>query len=64
MQNFMDRLEGFLSPIAVKLNQNRYLSAVKDGFFVAMPFIILGSIFLLLSNLPIPGYPDFMEGLL
>src|SRR5699024_11872205 len=23
-----------------------------------------GSIFLLLSNLPIPGYPDFMEGLL
>src|SRR5690625_1861051 len=64
MQNFMDRLEGFLSPIAVKLNQYRYLSAVKDGFFVSMPFIILGSIFLLLSNLPIPGYPDFMEGLL
>lgn len=64
MQNFMDKLENILSPIAMKLNQNRYLSAIKDGFFVAMPFIILGSIFLLLSNLPIPGYEGFMEGLL
>ena len=60
----MDKLENVLSPIAMKLNQNRYLSAIKDGFFVAMPFIILGSIFLLLSNLPIPGYEGFMEGLL
>jgi len=64
MQNVMDRLEGILSPIALKLNQNRYLSAIKDGFFVAMPFIILGSVFLLLSNLPIPGYAELMEGIL
>lgn len=64
MQNFMDRLENILSPIAMKLNQNRYLSAIKDGFFVAMPFIILGSVFLLLSNLPIPGYEGVMENIL
>lgn len=63
MQNIMDQLENVLSPIAMKLNQNRYLSAIKDGFFVAMPFIILGSVFLLLTNLPIPGYEGFMESI-
>lgn len=48
----MQVLEDFLLPIADKLNNNRYLSALRDGFMVALPLIIFGSIFVVLANLP------------
>ncbi|CAM3681837.1 PTS sugar transporter subunit IIC [Erysipelothrix urinaevulpis] len=64
MNKILDSLEQKLVPIASKLDQNRYLSAVKDGFFAVMSFLIIGSIFLLFANLPINGYPEFMTGLL
>ena len=49
--------------MSYKLNENRYLSAIKSGFFGAMSLLIIGSIFLLFANLPIPGYADFMAGI-
>lgn len=52
MKRFTEMLERTLMPIAEKLEQNRYLSAIRDGFTSIMPFLIIGSIFLLLSNLP------------
>ncbi|MDM8142422.1 PTS cellobiose transporter subunit IIC [Megamonas hypermegale] len=36
------------------------VAALRDGFIFTTPFTIAGSIFLLLANLPIPGYNDFM----
>ena len=62
MDKFLEFLEGKLGPIAYKLNANRYLSAIKEGFFGAMSLLIIGSMFLLVANLPIPGYADFMAG--
>lgn len=41
-----------LLPIADKLNNNRYLSALRDGFMVALPLIIFGSIFVVIANFP------------
>ncbi|MEC6747908.1 PTS cellobiose transporter subunit IIC [Marinilactibacillus sp. XAAS-LB27] len=64
MENALDKLSDVLSPIAFKLDSNRYLTAVKAGFFGAMSLLIIGSIFLLFANLPIESYPGFMEGLL
>lgn len=64
MNKFLDTLEEKLVPIATKLDQNRYLSAVKDGFFAVMSFLIIGSIFLLFANMPINGYPEFMAKIL
>ena len=63
MDKFLDVLQEKLGPIAYKLNANRYLSAIKEGFFGAMSLLIIGSMFLLLANLPIPGYADFMAGI-
>lgn len=37
------------------------VAALRDGFIFTTPFTIAGSIFLLLANLPIPGYTDFMS---
>lgn len=64
MNKFLDSLEEKLVPIATKLDQNRYLSAVKDGFFAVMSILIIGSIFLLFANMPINGYPEFMANIL
>lgn len=63
MEKFLDVLQEKLGPVAYKLNSNRYLSAVKEGFFGAMSLLIIGSMFLLFANLPIPGYADFMAGI-
>lgn len=52
MNKFMEVLENFLMPIADKLNNNRYLTALRDGFMIALPLIIFGSIFVVLANLP------------
>ena len=49
---FMRFLENFLLPIADKLNNNRYLTSLRDGFMIALPLIIFGSIFVVIANLP------------
>ncbi|WP_294152002.1 PTS sugar transporter subunit IIC [uncultured Selenomonas sp.] len=41
----------------------RAVTALRDGFIMTTPFTICGSVFLLLANLPIPGYADFMAGI-
>lgn len=64
MNKLLDVLQEKMVPIAYKLDQNRYLTAVKSGFFGAMPILIIGSIFLLLANLPIPGYEEMMASIL
>ncbi|WP_163527063.1 PTS cellobiose transporter subunit IIC [Halobacillus ihumii] len=52
MNKFMDVLENILMPVADKLNNNRYLTSLRDGFMIALPLIIFGSIFVVIANLP------------
>ena len=58
-----DKLEKFLTPIAEKLSNNKVLIAIRDGFIISTPLIIVASIFLLIANFPIPGYSEFMAGI-
>ncbi|MCI7477460.1 MAG: PTS transporter subunit EIIC [Selenomonadales bacterium] len=37
--------------------------AVKDGFIITTPFTLVGSLFLLIACLPIPGWTEFMAGI-
>ncbi|HCL5073763.1 TPA: PTS cellobiose transporter subunit IIC [Salmonella enterica] len=60
MNNFTALIERRLLPMAMKIEGNDYLSAIKDGFIRIMPFLIIGSFFLLIANLPIPGYNEFI----
>ncbi len=57
MDKFMKWIDKYLMPVATKMAQNRYLTAIKDGFVYAMPFIIVGSIILVVVNLPLTN-PD------
>ncbi|MDN6161605.1 MAG: PTS sugar transporter subunit IIC [Atopostipes sp.] len=63
MDNFTNYLDEKIQPLVTKLDQNRYLQAIQSGFFGAMPVMIIGSIFLLLSNFPVAGYPEFMASI-
>lgn len=46
--------------IAGRLGNQRHLRALRDGILLAMPLIIIGSVFLILGNLPFEGYPEFL----
>ena len=61
--NFFEKFQDFLGPIAAKLNENRYISAVKDGFSGIMSILIVGSFFLLMANLPLDAYTNFMASI-
>ncbi|MGM9973937.1 MAG: PTS sugar transporter subunit IIC, partial [Clostridiaceae bacterium] len=63
MSRLMDTMENTLMPIAGKISGNRYLNAIRDGFTLALPLIIIGAMFLLVANIPIKGYPEFMAGI-
>jgi PTS system cellobiose-specific IIC component len=59
----MEKFEQIMLPLAEKLDRNRYLSAIKSGFFLVMPLLIIGSMFLLFSQIPSESYQSFMQHL-
>ncbi|UJF18500.1 PTS cellobiose transporter subunit IIC [Vibrio sp. SS-MA-C1-2] len=56
----MDLVDKHVMPVAEKISNNKYLMAIRDGIALMMPFMIIGSFFLILAFLPIPGYDTFM----
>lgn len=60
MQKFMDFMEKYFIPVAAKIGSQRHLVAIRDGFVGIMPLIIAGSFAILINNIPIKGYGDFM----
>lgn len=56
----MDKLEKTLMPIAEAIGKNKYLIAIRDGFLISTPLLIVGSIFLLIANFPIPTWTDWL----
>ena len=53
-------LEKVMGSSAEKLGNNKVLIAIRDGFLVSTPLIIVASIFLVIANFPVPGYVDFL----
>ncbi|MFO1442088.1 PTS cellobiose transporter subunit IIC [Bacillus sp. Bva_UNVM-123] len=60
MSKFNHVLENKVMPVAARIAGQRHLQALRDGLILTMPLIIVGSIFLILGFLPIPGYAEFM----
>ncbi len=46
-----------------KFGQIRSVQSVRESMALTMPFTIGGSIFLLIANVPISGYSEFMAGI-
>ncbi|MBI6550282.1 PTS sugar transporter subunit IIC [Xenorhabdus lircayensis] len=45
-------VEFHIAPIAGKIGSQRHIIAIRDGFISAMPFLIIGSIMLIVANPP------------
>lgn len=56
-------LEKYFVPVAGKIGAQRHLVAIRDGFVVIMPLMILGSMATLINNLPITAYQNFMNSI-
>lgn len=47
------KLNDMLSPIAAKIGNQRHLKAISSGMMFGLPFIVIGSFFLIFANPPI-----------
>lgn len=55
MEKIINFLEKYLEGPMTKLSQQRHLQAIRNGVVSALPFIIVGSIFLIFAIPPIPA---------
>lgn len=60
-KHFIDKLEDKLMPIAQVISRNKYLISIRDGFLISMPLLVVGSIFMLISNFPIQSWMDLLR---
>lgn len=60
-KSFMDKLESKLMPIAKLIGKNKYLISIRDGFLLSMPLLVVGSMFMLISNFPIQAWMDLLS---
>ncbi len=58
MKNFIN--DKILPPI-MKFVNTKAIRALKDGMLVSLPFIMIGSVFLLLASFPIPAVANWMN---
>ncbi len=56
----MDFLMNRIMPVLVKVGNNNYLVAIRDGITKTIPFTIVGSIFLIIANFPVSAWTDFI----
>src|SRR5699024_1319521 len=54
-------MERYFVPVAGKISEQRHLKAIRDGIIAAMPLLIIGSVFLIISDPPVEAWADFME---
>lgn len=63
MESFTNYIETHLVPVVSKITNLRYFQALRNGFMVIMPLTIIGSIFMLITDFPLAGYPEFMASI-
>lgn len=60
MDNFMEFFQKNIVPPMVKMGNQRHLRAIRSGLYLTIPFIIIGSFFLIVANLPFEGWSDYL----
>lgn len=49
------------TPALAKFGNLKYLVALRDGMIITVPFTVFGSIFMIIGNLPINGWSNFIK---
>lgn len=50
-------------PVATRIANQRHILALRDGIVLAMPLLIIGSLFIIISDFPVDAYQAFMAGI-
>lgn len=61
MSDFFNKIEKPLMVLAAAIERNKYISAIRRAFIMMMPYIMVGSFFLIIEAFPIPAYQLFMK---
>jgi len=56
-------LEEKFVPVAARVGSQRHLVAIRDGFITIMPLTIVGSLAVLINNLPIDAYQNALDSI-
>ena len=57
----LEVFENKIIPVLLKVGQNKRLTAIRNGLSITIPFTIIGSLFLIIGNLPIQAWLDFVS---
>lgn len=58
---FYNFIEQKIAPIAIKIGEEKHVAAIKDSFMEIISFIMIGSVFLLITNLTMfTAFNDFI----
>ncbi len=60
MDGFTRLLEEKFLPIAAKLQQNIFLGSLRDGLVASLPLMIVGSMVIVVAELPVDAYQNMM----
>lgn len=60
MKTAIEYFERKWMPYILKVSENHFLLAVRNGIAVTMPLTIIGSAFLIIANLPFNGWTEFL----
>lgn len=64
MNKIITFLEEKLVPVAVWIEQNKYINGVRRAFIMLMPLLMIGSIFLMIQAFPLPAYQRAMASMM
>ncbi len=56
-------IERYVLPVALKVAGQKHVLSVRDGIILNMPFMLIGSFFLIFAYLPIPAWGHLMADL-
>lgn len=61
MDKLFKWIEEKLLPPMASLAEQRHLRAIRDGIISTMPLVMIGSLFVLIVNFPVPVWTSFVE---
>lgn len=60
MQKVLNWIEEKLMPPMAKFAEQRHMKAIRNGVISTLSLIMIGTLFLTISNLPIPGFKEWI----
>lgn len=61
MHKFMDFLQNKLAPFGEKVSKQRHLKALREGFMLAMPLVLIGSLFQVIASFPMESFTKWLH---